>query len=113
MNGGGEKKFYAIVKRRGVITLENLSKDIAGRSTMSEGDVTGVLISLVEAMETFLAEGYQVQLGQLGNLRVSISSKGETTADEVTRFSIKKAKVLFTPSDKIKNTLTTLKYAKL
>ena len=57
-----------------MLTLESLSKEIALRSTMSEGDVTGVLISMVETMEVFLGEGYQIELGQLGSLRISISS---------------------------------------
>lgn len=111
--GGGEKKFYAIVKRKGTISLESLSKEIAGRSTMSEGDVTGVLISLVETMETFLGEGYQIQLGQLGSLRINISSNGEQTEEEVTKFSIKKARILFRPGNKIGKLLKTLQYTKL
>ena len=111
--GGGEKKFYAIIKRKGVISLENLSREIAGRSTMSEADVTGVLISLVETMETFLAEGYQIQLGQLGSLRISLSSRGEQTMDEVSKFSIKKARILFRPGSKIERLLKALQYTKL
>lgn len=41
--GGGEKKFYALIKRKGVISLGNLSREIAGRSTMSEGDVLTIM----------------------------------------------------------------------
>ena len=111
--GGGEKKFYAIIKRKGVISLENLSREIAGRSTMSEADVTGVLISMVESMETFLGEGYQIELGQLGSLRISLSSRGEQTTDEVSKFSIKKARILFRPGGKIERLLKALQYTKL
>ena len=112
VTGGGEKKFYAQAKRKGVLTLESLSKEIALRSTMSEGDVTGVLISMVETMEVFLGEGYQIELGQLGSLRISISSTGETTADEVSTHSIKKARMLFRPGRRIQKMLTTLLYSK-
>ena len=92
VTGGGEKKFYAQAKRKGVLTLESLSREIALRSTMSEGDVTGVLISMVETMEVFLGEGYQIELGQLGSLRISISSTGETTAAFALNHSSKRLK---------------------
>ena len=111
--GGGEKKFYATIKRKGEITLEQLSHEIAGRSTMSEGDVTGVLITMVEAMETFLAEGYLIHLGRLGSLRINISSQGEESEEEVSKFSIRKARILFSPSKKIKRLLQTLDYNKM
>jgi predicted histone-like DNA-binding protein len=113
VSGGGEKKFYAVIKRKGVISLEDLSKEIAGRSTMSEGDVTGVLISMVEAMEAFLSKGFQINLGRLGDLRLSISSRGEEAEDEVSKFSIRRAKLLFIPSRQLRETLKSLKFARM
>jgi predicted histone-like DNA-binding protein len=112
VTGGGEKKYYAQAVRKGVYTLEKLSREVAYKSTMSEGDVTGVLITLVETMGTFLEEGYQVELGHLGSLRVSINSRGEATPEEVSAASVRKARILFRPGERIRKMLSSIKFVK-
>lgn len=111
--GGGTKKFYASANVTGEKTLAGLTKDIEKRSTVNGADIRAVLYAMVDVMVDSLADGQVVRLGELGSLRVSISSEGFATAKEVTGASVKNAKVIFTPGKDIKNMLSTLEFEKL
>jgi len=111
--GGGTKKFYANTASNGELTLEKLTKRIEKNSTVGGADIRAVLYSLVEVMQDALDEGSIVRLGDLGSLRVSISSSGEESADKVSSHSIKGAKTIFTPGKELKRMLTNLSYEKV
>ena len=93
--GGGEKKFYASANITGEKTLAGLTKDIEKISTVSGADIRAVLYALVDVMQNALADGQAVRLGELGSLRVNISSEGKATEKEVTAAAIRGAKVVF------------------
>ena len=71
------------------------------------------MYSLVEIMQDGLEEGSIVRLGDLGSLRVSISSNGESQAEDVTAHCIKGAKCIFTPGKQLKKMLKNLEYQKV
>lgn len=110
--GGGTKKFYASVSSDGEMSLEDLTARIEEMSTVSGADIRAVVYATVAVMKTALQEGKIVRLGELGSLRISISSNAEETEDKVSEFSIKGAKVLFTPSAMLKELFKILKYKK-
>ncbi|MBT0550899.1 HU family DNA-binding protein [Riemerella anatipestifer] len=110
--GGGDKKFYASPVYQGEKTLEGLTKDIEKISTVSGADIRAVLYALVDVMQTSLSEGRIVRLGELGSMRVSLSSEGKAKEEEVTSAAVKSAKVLFTPGSDLKKMLQTLKFEK-
>ncbi len=110
--GGGEKKHYASVKISGEKTLAGLTREIEKISTVSGADIRAVLYAMVDVMETSLSNGEIVRLGDLGSLRVSVSSEGKDTEKEVTAHTIKKARTIFTPSVKLKTALNNLKFEK-
>ncbi|WP_052911028.1 HU family DNA-binding protein [Riemerella anatipestifer] len=112
VSGGGDKKWYATPVSSGEKTLTDLTKDIEKISTVSGADIRAVLYALVDVMQSSLASGQIVRLGELGSLRVSFSSEGKATEKEVTANTIKQAKVIFTPAKGIKDTLATLTYEK-
>ena len=111
--GGGEKKFYASANMDGEISLAGLTKAIEKISTVSGADIRAVLYGLVDVMTGSLADGRIVRLGELGSLRVGISSEGKDCADDVNADCIKSSKVIFTPGKQIKNMLNTLEYKKI
>ncbi|MRM83079.1 HU family DNA-binding protein [Riemerella anatipestifer] len=111
--GGGDKKFYASPVYQGEKTLEGLTKDIEKISTVSGADIRAVLYALVDVMQTSLSEGRIVRLGELGSMRVSLSSEGKAKEEEVTSAAVKSAKVLFTPGSDLKKMLQTLKFEKV
>lgn len=110
--GGGIKKFYASASSTGEMTLTKLTKRIEQTSTVSGADIRAVLYAMVETMQDALEDGQIVRLGDLGSLRISISSNGEETAEDVTSRSIKSAKTVFTPGKNLKSMLKTLEYEK-
>ena len=110
--GGGEKKFYASPALNGELTLNGLTKGIEKISTVSGADIRAVVYAMVDVMKDGLADGKIVRLGDLGSLRISISSNGEDAADKVTQYSIKGAKTIYTPATQLKENLTLLKFEK-
>ncbi|AZZ59222.1 HU family DNA-binding protein [Riemerella anatipestifer] len=111
--GGGEKKYYASANVVSEKTLAGLTKDIEKISTVSGADIRAVLYALVDVMQSSLADGQIIRLGELGSMRVSISSEGKAKEEEVTSAAIKNAKVVFTPGSDLKKMLATLSYEKL
>ena len=67
---------------------------------------------MVQVMQDGLEEGVIVRLGDLGSLRLSISSSGEETDKDVTSHSIKGGKCIFTPGKALKHMLNNLEYEK-
>jgi len=110
--GGGEKKFYASTVANGEMTLTKLTKNIEKISTVSGADIRAVVYAMVDVMRDALADGQIVRLGDLGSLRISISSNAEETADAVNANTIKAARTIFTPGKDLKETLKVLEYRK-
>ncbi|MBN2614027.1 MAG: hypothetical protein JXB00_20890 [Bacteroidales bacterium] len=110
--GGGEKKHYASPIMEGEITLAGLTKAIEKICTVSGADIRAVLYALVDVSIDNLSEGRIIRLGDLGSLRVSLSSEGKATAEEVTANAIKGSSVIFTPGTRIKEMLSNVKFQK-
>jgi predicted histone-like DNA-binding protein len=97
----------------GHVDIEELSDKIALISTVSGADTRAVLYALIDVIPSELSDGKSVKLGDIGNFRVSVSSDGVKTADEVNANCVRKSKILFTPGKKLKEMLTKLKYHKM
>ena len=110
--GGGVKKFYASPVMNGELTLAGLTKAIEKISTVSGADIRAVLYAMVDVAIDSLADGTIVRFGDLGSLRISISSAGEETAEDVNAKSIRKSSVIFNPGTRIKEMLETTKFQK-
>jgi predicted histone-like DNA-binding protein len=107
------KKFYATVVTQGESNIDVLTTRIEKISTVSGADIRAVLYALVDVISVEMSEGRIVRLGDLGYMRVSVASKGETTADDVSSNSVQGAKILFTPGAALKKMLQTLKFVKM
>jgi predicted histone-like DNA-binding protein len=79
------------------MTLNGLTKSIEKISTVSGADIRAVLYAMVDVMQDALANGQIVRLGELGSLRVGISSEGKENAAEVNSAAIKGVRVVFFP----------------
>ena len=69
-------KTYAVAKASGYCDMEKLCELVSNRSAMSSADVKAVLDSLNWAMGLELRSGNIVQVGEFGNFRMSVRSKG-------------------------------------
>lgn len=110
--GGGTKKFYASPVMDGEINLNDLTKAIEKICTVSGADIRAVLYALVDVSIDNLGNGTIVRWGDLGSLRVSLSSEGKATAEEVKASAIKSTSVIFTPGTRIKEVLGAAKFQK-
>ncbi len=110
--GGGIKKFYATPVHGKEISLDSLTKAIEKTSTVNGADIRAVLYAMVEETVSNLSEGSIIRLGDLGSLRITLSSEGRATAKEVTASAVKKAGIIFTPGKKLREMLDTAKYTK-
>ena len=111
--GGGVKKYYAAPVHGREVTLESLTKSIEKTSTVNGADIRAVLYALVEEAVAGLEEGRIIRLGDLGSIRISLSSEGKDTPEEVTAASVKKAGVIFTPGTKLQSMLKSVKFTKV
>ena len=72
----GEVKFYANPVNLGHKSLDDIARDIAGRSSLTRGDVSNVLYNFIDCLPHYLRDGFSIQLGEFGSMRVTLSSKG-------------------------------------
>jgi predicted histone-like DNA-binding protein len=112
ISGGGQKKYYATAVSKGARDIEQLTKRIEKISTVSGADIRAVLYALVDVSTEELSEGLIVRLGDLGSLRISLSSEGFDSEAEVTNGAVTGAKTIFTPGPKLKAMLKALKFTK-
>ena len=113
VKGGGIKKYYASANISDVQILSDLTSTTEQMNTVSGADILAVLYSLVQVMQIALKDGQIVRLGELGSLRISISSKGMNSPKEVNSASIKSASVIFTPSKTLRKIIPQLTYEKM
>jgi predicted histone-like DNA-binding protein len=104
------KKKYANAVNTGTFTSKNLSAEIAGRSSLTSGDIDSVLNNLTEVTPTFLKLGLSVKLGGLGTLRLATLSEGVDEEKEFTAANIKGVKIIFTPSVELKKSLENITF---
>lgn len=97
-----EKKWYASPKLTGKRDLRSLSKDLSEVSSLSAGDVQNVIINLIDQLPKWLMEGNSVKLDGFGTFRLSFSSNGVATKEEVTASNIKEIYILFEADEEIK-----------
>jgi predicted histone-like DNA-binding protein len=97
-----EKKWYASPKQTGKRDLKSISKDLSELSSLSAGDVQNVIANLIDQLPKWLMEGISVKLDGFGSFRISFSSEGVATKDEVTANQITDLRVIFDADDLIK-----------
>ena len=104
-----EVKYYASPVNAGKKTLRDIAKDIAGRSSLTRGDIENVLTNFMECLPSYLRDGFSVQLGNFGSMRVTLSSKGAETEKAFKTETIR-PRVVFTPGTELKRELAANSY---
>ncbi len=99
------RKFYAVPVNAGKLTIKDFAAEIAGRSSLTQGDIESVLRNFLEQLPVFLKIGMSVQLGDFGTMRLGLSSEGTETEEEFNAANIKSVRIIFTPGVELKNSL--------
>lgn len=103
------EKWYASSRLTGKRSTKDLSKDVANESSLSPGDVQNVIVNITEQIPKWLMEGNSVKLDGFGTFRLSFSSEGVATKDEVTANLIKNVRIIFEPDGEIKERIARTK----
>jgi predicted histone-like DNA-binding protein len=104
-----EYKWYAGPKLTGSRDLKQLSQDISELSSLSPGDVLNVIANLITMLPKWLKEGDSIKLDGFGSFRLSFSSDGVATKEEVTASLIKDIRILFDADDNLKRDIAKTK----
>ena len=97
-------KFYASPVNVGKKSLRDIAHDIAGRSSLTRGDIENVLANFMDCLPHYLRDGFSVQLGEFGTMRLTLSSEGAATEKTFKTETIK-PRVTFTPGVELKAAL--------
>ena len=96
--------FYASPVNVGKKNLRDIAHDIAGRSSLTRGDIENVLANFMDCLPHYLRDGFSVQLGEFGTMRLTLSSEGAATEKAFKTETIK-PRVTFTPGVELKAAL--------
>ena len=99
-----EVKFYANPVNVGRKTLDDIARDISGRSSLTRGDISNVLYNFIDCLPHYLRDGFSIQLGEFGSMRLTLSSEGAATEKAFKTEKIK-PHVTFTPGVELKAAL--------
>ena len=99
-----EVKYYASPVNAGKKNLQDIAHDIAGRSSLTRGDIENVLSNFMDCLPHYLRDGFSVQLGEFGTMRLTLSSEGAATVKAFKTETIK-PRVTFTPGVELKAAL--------
>lgn len=104
------QKYYMQATVTGEVTFETIARRIAKNTMAGRGDVLGVLASLVDEIMESLEEGNTVRMGDLGCMRVSVSSKGVETPEQANASNVKKARIVFVPGKIMKDRISRMSF---
>ena len=99
-----EVKYYASPVNAGKKNLRDIAHDIAGRSSLTRGDIENVLANFIDCLPHYLRDGFSMQLGEFGTMRLTLSSEGAATVKAFKTETIK-PRVTFTPGVELKAAL--------
>ena len=105
LNRTEAKRFYASPIWSTVITIRALANEISKSCTLTATDVVAVLEAFLQLLPLFLKNGHSIKLGDFGIFRLSFSSMGQETKDDVSAKDISNVRILFRPGVQLKKEL--------
>lgn len=106
------KKLYAMPVFNGCKTISQLGEDVTSSSSLSRGDLQNALMSIVDNVPKYLLDSNSVQLGEIGNLRITFSSQGVDSENDFDAAMIRDLKIVFTPGPRLKKILLQARFEK-
>ena len=93
------QKAYAFLQSRGTLTIEDIADHMVSHGcNYDRGDIVAILVKLVSCSKELMLDGYRLQLGDLGNLYLTVRSEGAESKEKFTRANIKAVNVNFSAS---------------
>ena len=104
-------KYHGVVVSRGKMNYRDLAELISSQSSMTEGDVLGVLKALELNIINILESGRSVELGELGTFSVGASTAGIESKEKFSARQVTKRRILFRPGYSFKRMLRRLHFS--
>ncbi len=107
-NKDGKYLWYpVVVSQRPVTTTKSIAREIAARSSATEGDVIGILHELGLVIREHLSKGERVVLNGIGSFKLNATARGNgvESEDKVSAKQFNHLSVLFTPESQVSRTL--------
>lgn len=101
----GKVRYIARPSKRKKITIDQVSKMISERSSLSKPDVMGVLYSFAELVPELIKDNYIVQLKPLGVYSLSFKSKSVENPEDISFRSVTEVRMQFRPDPEVKRKL--------
>lgn len=108
-----EPKWYANAQRRYLYDIDALCADIEKASSLTRGDIHGIILDALDFIKQRLSEGCSVQLGRMGSFNVELRSTGAATEAEFTAANIKGARVAFRQGTELEEMCKGLQFEKV
>lgn len=100
----GQTVYYAYPLTQDRMTLDTLLKRIERETSLTAGDVRNALSSMTHIICEALSEGRNVDLGELGAIRLIVPSRMMDNKEDVTvAKALKEPKIVFTPKQAMKD----------
>jgi len=98
------QKAYAYLQSRGSLAIEEIADHMVSHGcAYDKADIVAIVTKLVSCTKELMKDGYTVQLGDLGGLRLTCKSEGAISLRKFTRDNIKEINVRFRPSKQWEN----------
>lgn len=110
---GCKEQYYPRVAGREKKNLRDIAMRISEKSTFSTIDVVGVLEAFTTEIPFFLEDNCSIELGELGTFSLHVSGDGVDHPDALNASKIKKVKMAFRPSTRVKQEFKKLEFKKI
>ena len=104
------KKWYPILKSTGMIKEKEVARRLADETTLNPKEAEMAVSQLMKVVVAGLLNGETVQLAELGSFRLTASTVGSDTEEEVNAAKIKGVNVRFMASQELKDAMKKAKF---
>ncbi len=101
-----DPKAYAKAQVSEVMSFRNFTQHIADHGGYTRGKVKGIVSDMCECLVEMLLQGKKVQLDELGDFWISLSSEGAENCEAFTADKIKGINIIFTPGIDFENLIS-------
>lgn len=105
--------YYPCAVSVGEVSLDDLARTIASRSTMSRPDCYGVIMAMSDVIGEALSNGKIVKIDSLGTFQLVLQGTPSPTEEALGKSNIKAAKINYKPSKELKNKMRRNTYKRI
>lgn len=106
-----DPKAYAKAQVSEVMSFRSFTQHIADHGGYTRGKVKGIISDMCECLVEMLLQGKKVQLDELGDFWISLSSEGAENCEAFTADKIKGINIIFTPGIDFENLINKAEFS--